>query len=100
MTDQSGDRPDDVSASRDPELQFRNARAVVDADLPRETKIRILREWALDLREEMVAEDESMAGTGAPHEELGAVLRALEDLGAEKDPDEAAPTRLGARPGE
>ena len=88
-----------VDLSQDPELRFHNAREVVDSALDRDAKIAILRQWALDLRERMVAEDENMHAAEEPGVELGNVLRALDELGAEKHPEEAAPDKLGSRAG-
>lgn len=86
-----------VDPSEDPELRFHNAREVVESALDREAKIAILRQWALDLRERMVAEEENMSSAEEPGVELGNVLRALDELGAEKHPEEAAPNKLASR---
>jgi hypothetical protein len=50
--------------------------------LSREQKIRLLREWELDLRERMVAEDENMAATEPATVTLDDVLEALQRLEA------------------
>lgn len=57
-------------------------------DLSRDEKIALLREWEQDAREQMVAEEENMIGSGTVAENLGDILAALAALGADR---EAAP---------
>jgi len=52
-------------------------------DLTRETKVEMLHQWELDLREEMVAEEENMATNEPSTVTLDEVLDALRSLGAE-----------------
>ena len=51
-------------------------------ELTREQKIAILRQWELDLREIMVAEEENMAAAEPPRISLDEVLNALDQLDA------------------
>jgi hypothetical protein len=51
-------------------------------DLTSEQKIEILRQWELDLRERMVAEEENMQATEPMSVTLDEVLIALDTLGA------------------
>ncbi|MGD2055597.1 MAG: hypothetical protein PVJ15_02230 [Gammaproteobacteria bacterium] len=51
-------------------------------DLAPEQKIEILRQWELDLRERMVAEEENMGATEPGSMTLDEVLIALDALGA------------------
>jgi hypothetical protein len=50
-------------------------------DLTREQKIEKLRQWELDLRERMVADDENMSSAEPAEVALDDVLKALETLG-------------------
>ena len=50
-------------------------------DLTREQKIEKLRQWELDLRERMVADDENMSAAESQPVTLEDVLKALESLG-------------------
>ena len=50
-------------------------------DLTREQKIEKLRQWELDLRERMVADDENMPSAEPEQVSLDEVLKALEALG-------------------
>lgn len=52
-------------------------------DLSRDEKIEMLRQWELDLREEMVAEEENMPASAPSATTLDEVLDALRALGAE-----------------
>ncbi|MGA7979624.1 MAG: hypothetical protein WCA32_05270 [Chromatiaceae bacterium] len=63
-------------------------------DLGRDEKIRLLRQWEQDLREEMVAEEENMISARPMEVTLDAVLKALEQLGVDLEPH-AAPTKHG-----
>ncbi len=58
-------------------------------DLNRSEKIAVLEQWAQDLREQMVAEEEAMPPAGAGlGDTLAAVLQSLDSLGA---PERQAP---------
>lgn len=63
-------------------------------DLSRAEKIALLREWELDLRERMVADDENMPSAEPMPVTLDDVLRALESLG-EAPQTHPVPTRHG-----
>ncbi len=52
-------------------------------DLTRDQKVEVLRQWELDLREEMVAEEENMPAAEPMVVTLDEVLEALRSLGAE-----------------
>jgi hypothetical protein len=52
-------------------------------DLTRDEKVEMLRQWELDLREGMVAEEENMPPSEPPTVTLDEVLDALRALGAE-----------------
>ena len=54
-------------------------------DLTREQKIETLRQWELDLRERMVAEEENMPASEPVSPSLQEVLEALRSLGAESE---------------
>jgi hypothetical protein len=54
-------------------------------DLTREQKIEALRQWELDLREQMVAEEENMPASEPLGVTLDEVLEALRSLGAESE---------------
>jgi hypothetical protein len=62
--------------------------------LTREQKIAVLRQWEVDLREIMVAEEESMTSTGPVRPSLAEVLAALDQLGAAPE-DHPVPTKHG-----
>ncbi|TVQ85036.1 MAG: hypothetical protein EA400_16575 [Chromatiaceae bacterium] len=58
-------------------------------DLSRSEKIAVLEQWAQDLREQMVAEEEGMASAGASlGQTLAEALQGLDSLGA---PERQAP---------
>lgn len=63
-------------------------------DLTRAQKIDILRQWELDLRECMVADDENMPSAETMTVSLDEVLLALESLGATPD-EHPVPTTHG-----
>jgi hypothetical protein len=63
-------------------------------DLSRERKIAILRQWELDLRERMVAEEENMPAAEPMPVALEDVLDALQALGAGAD-EHPVPTTHG-----
>lgn len=58
------------------------AEIVRSREMDRDAKIELLRQWELDLREEMVAQEENMATARAPDVSLDEVLDALRALGA------------------
>jgi hypothetical protein len=70
-------------------------------DLTSAQKIALLQQWEQDLRGEMVAEEESMTGTGtggALADTLSAVLGALKHLGVghdDREADHPVPTKHG-----
>lgn len=55
-------------------------------DLGRDRKIAILRQWELDLRERLVAEEENMLASEPMTITLDQVLDALAELGATPEP--------------
>jgi hypothetical protein len=61
--------------------------------LTRDQKIKILRRWEYDTRELGVAEEENMGG--GPPDRLDQVLRALQRLDTDFDPEHAPPTKQG-----
>ena len=63
-------------------------------DLSREEKIELLRQWELDLREGMVAEEENMPPSEPLTITLDEVLDALRTLGAESEFQDV-PTKHG-----
>jgi len=63
-------------------------------DLGREEKLEILRQWELDLREGMVAEEENMPASEPPSVTLEEILDALRSLGAESEFNDV-PTKHG-----
>jgi hypothetical protein len=65
----------------DPTRAFSSPRHVVESDLPREEKIRILKSWELDARRLLESAEENMAG--GEKDRLPEVLRALRELGVE-----------------
>lgn len=65
-----------------PSSCFDDPRQLLDsADLPKADKIRALTNWANELRQLQVAEEENMPGPGALGERLAAVESALLALG-------------------
>lgn len=73
---------------------------VADDDLTRPQKVKLLRQWELDLRENLVATEENMAAAGSPEgrsaELLRSVRKALMALGDVSDRKEAsAPNKTG-----
>lgn len=63
-------------------------------DLSRDEKVELLRQWELDLREGMVAEEENMSAAEPLAVTLDAVLDALRSLGAESE-CRGVPTKHG-----
>jgi len=77
---------------------FKTPRAVLEAaDLDRQQKVELLRQWDTDLRLLMVASEENMTGNapGRTAELLREVLRCLSALGAGEDQAQSAPTKSG-----
>jgi hypothetical protein len=71
---------------------------VISNDLSLEQKIKLLREWEIDLRELQVAAEENMAGdasSGSTAELLRQCRRALAGLGVAEGDSGGAPTKQG-----
>ena len=72
---------------------------VGSSDLSQQQKVKLLRQWEFDLRENLVASEENMIATlpeGHSAELLRGVRKALMSLGAADHKDEtAAPTKTG-----
>ncbi len=67
----------------DPSAHFKGPEDVVDAkDLARADKIEILTNWANELRQLQVAEEENMKGSAGLGDQLAAVERALLSMGS------------------
>lgn len=65
---------------KDPRRHFSSPERVLAADLSRQEKIEILRQWRYDAAEMKVATEEGMDGGESPRlAELDALLRELED---------------------
>lgn len=73
----AGDAPGAVTAAATP------GALLAREDLGRDEKLERLRQWELDLRERMVAEEENMAASEPLAMSLDEVLDALRALGAE-----------------
>ena len=73
-------RTSGVSASRETPQSL-----LTRDDLTREQKIQTLRQWELDLRERMVAEEENMPSSEPERFSLEDVLSALDQLSADPD---------------
>jgi hypothetical protein len=81
-------------AMLDPTSVFKKPEDVIGAsDLNREQKIEVLRRWEYDARELEVASEENMAGNNS--DLLDRVLKALDKLGYESDPENIPPTKHG-----
>lgn len=66
----------------DPSAHFATPGDVVDAgDLSRDDKIEVLTNWANELRQLQVAEEENMTGSATLADQLAEVERALISLG-------------------
>jgi hypothetical protein len=65
-------------ATDDPSRAFSSPRDVVESELPREEKIRILRSWELDARRLLESAEENM--TGGEKDRLPEIQRALREL--------------------
>jgi hypothetical protein len=67
-------------------------------DLSQQQKVKLLRQWEFDLRENLVASEENMTATapeGHSAELLRSVRHALIDLGADHTDETSAPTKTG-----
>jgi hypothetical protein len=74
----------------DPEAHFETPEAVLAAgDLSEDDKHKILVNWANDLRQQQVAEEENMGGRPGVGERLQAVEKALLKLGRTDPPHDA-----------
>jgi hypothetical protein len=72
--------PQKDKAIDDPTRAFDSPREVVESELPREEKIKILQSWELDARRLLESAEENMAG--GEKDRLPEVLKALRELGA------------------
>jgi hypothetical protein len=73
--------PDRKNAIDDPSRAFTSPREVVESELPRDEKVKILKNWELDARRLLESAEENM--TGGEKDRLPEVLRALRELGVE-----------------
>jgi hypothetical protein len=73
--------PDSQKAIDDPSRAFTSPREVVESELPRDEKVKILKNWELDARRLLESAEENM--TGGEKDRLPEVLRALRELGVE-----------------
>jgi hypothetical protein len=73
--------PDGQKAIDDPSRAFTSPREVVESELPRDEKVKILKNWELDARRLLESAEENM--TGGEKDRLPEVLRALRELGVE-----------------
>lgn len=62
----------------DPSRAFSSPREVVESELPREEKIKILRSWELDARRLLESAEENM--TGGEKDRLPEIQRAIRQL--------------------
>ena len=62
----------------DPSRAFSSPREVVESELPREDKIKILRSWELDARRLLESAEENM--TGGEKDRLPEIQRAIRQL--------------------
>jgi hypothetical protein len=77
---------------------FNSPQAIVGAaDLTRQQKIDLLKQWETDLRLLMVASEENMTGDtpGRTAELLSAVLKSLLQMGVSNDAAQQAPNKSG-----
>ena len=73
-------------AMRDPQRCFQEpANVVKDKTLSKEQKIKILKQWEYDAREQSVAEEENMPSGPDESYMLNRVKQALRELGVEDD---------------
>lgn len=63
----------------DPTRAFKSPREVVESELSREEKIKVLKSWELDARRLLESAEENMAG--GEKDRLPEVLKALRQLG-------------------
>jgi hypothetical protein len=78
----------------DPSSVFKTPNdVVIEANLTKEQKIKILRRWEYDVREQEVAEEENMPNM--PPDILSDIYRALAKLGAKICHEHSAPTKQG-----
>ena len=85
-------------AMSDVSREFRHPKAIVAArDLDRQQKVALLKQWEYDLRQLMVASEESMTGDtpGLTAELLRAVRASLADLGGGEDEAQGTPAKAG-----
>lgn len=83
-----------VQAKGAPSQVFDTPEAIRDhEDLDRAQKIELLRRWAYDASELLVAEEEGMDRGERP--DMARVLRVLADLGAGLEPERTPPTKQG-----
>lgn len=74
----------------DPEAYFGTPEAVLRADdLSTDEKITVLTNWANEIRQQQVAEEENMRGSSSLGERLQAVERALLTLGKDDSAHDA-----------
>lgn len=66
----------------DPSRAFSSPREVVESQLTREEKIKILKNWELDARRLLESAEENM--TGGEKDRLPEIQRALRELGADR----------------
>lgn len=70
---------------RDPSAHFDAPHQVLaDERLSREDRIEVLTNWANEMRQLQVAEEENMIGSGSAGEKLATIEDALRQLGAEE----------------
>jgi len=69
---------DGKKATDDPSRAFSSPREVVESELPRDEKIKILRSWELDARRLLESAEENM--TGGEKDRLPEIQRALRQL--------------------
>jgi len=69
---------DGKKATDDPSRAFSSPREVVESELPREEKIKILRSWELDARRLLESAEENM--TGGEKDRLPEIQSALRQL--------------------
>jgi hypothetical protein len=74
----------DTKTSAQTDFELTSPKKLLDRDdLTRDQKVEVLRQWELDLREGMVAEEENMPASEPMTVTLDEVLDALRSLGAE-----------------
>jgi hypothetical protein len=87
------------NALTDVSKMFAHPREIIGSeDLSQQQKVKLLRQWELDLRENLVASEENMTAPnpeGHSAELLRGVRRALIDLGADHTDESSAPNKTG-----